>query len=195
MDNLTITRGLSDQHRQEAAALYMEAFGSKIGGVLGRDARAVGFIAEMLDGEHGLSAVSARGELLGIAGFKTPKGSFVGGELDDLMRNYGRFGGLWRGLVLSVLERKLERDCLMMDGICVAEEARGRGVGSALLDAIVAEARARELSVVRLDVIDTNLRARALYKRKGFVEGRTEQLGVFSHVFGFRSATTMRLAV
>ena len=73
----------------------------------------------------------------------------------------------------------------------MAQAARGQGVGSALLKAIIAEARRRGYHHVRLDVIDTNSRARALYERIGFVASDTHQLGPLRHVFGFRATTTM----
>lgn len=171
----------------------MEAFGAKIGGVLGP--RGTEFIAAMLQPDHAISAVSETGTLLGITGFKTEAGTFVGGEFSDLTDFYGWFGGAWRGLLLSFLERQIESGCLLMDGICVDAKARGQGVGSALLDAVAQEARARGLSDVRLDVIDSNPRAKALYERKGFVEGKTSDLGPLRHIFGFKSATTMRLSV
>lgn len=192
MNDFAIRSGFDKVHRPQAADLYMDAFGAKIGGVLGT--RGTEFIAAMLQSDHAISAVSGD-QLLGIAGFKTEAGTFVGGEFSDLTDFYGFFGGSWRGFLLSFLERQIEPGCLLMDGICVAEEARGRGVGSALLDAVSVDARKRGLSEVRLDVIDSNPRARALYLRKGFEEGETSHLGPLKHVFGFKSATTMRLAV
>jgi len=184
MNNFAIRSGFDEKHRLPAAELYMDAFGSKIGGILGRGHRGQAFIASMLQSSHAISA-----------GFKTDQGSFVGGELSDLTSYYGWFGGVWRGLTLSVLERETEAGCLLMDGICVSKEARGKGIGTALLDAISEMAKERGLREVRLDVIDSNPRAKALYTRRGFVEGKTTQMGPLKYVFGFKSATTMRLAV
>jgi len=59
----------------------MAAFGGKVGGILG--AQGPAFITAMLQSDHAISAVSD-GRLLGIAGFKTEHGAFVGGELSDL---------------------------------------------------------------------------------------------------------------
>ena len=78
-----------------------------------------------------------------------------------------------------------------MDGIFVAPEARGQGVGTGLLDAVAAEAQRRGYAEVRLDVVEGNDRARALYEREGFRAVATQSTGVLRHVFGFRSATTM----
>ena len=109
-----------------------------------------------------------------------------------MTRIYGWFGGTWRGLILSTLERDLAPGVLLMDGICVDADARGLGVGTALLDAIKEHARQADLNSVRLDVIDTNPRARALYERRGFEPMGTTHTGVLRHLFGFRSATTMQ---
>ena len=78
-----------------------------------------------------------------------------------------------------------------MDGLFVAPEARGLGVGTALLDAVVDEAKRRGYTQVRLDVVDTNPRAKALYKHVGFKELKTVKIGLLKHIFGFSASTTM----
>ncbi|QEO09280.1 ribosomal protein S18-alanine N-acetyltransferase [Protaetiibacter larvae] len=52
--------------------------------------------------------------------------------------------------------------------IAVAEPARRRGIGAALLDALVAEARARDAHEVFLEVRADNPGAEALYASRGF---------------------------
>ena len=73
----------------------------------------------------------------------------------------------------------------------MGREARGQGIGSALMQAICDEGRARGYLAVRLDVIDTNWRAKALYARLGFEVEKTESIGALRHVFGFSGTTTM----
>ncbi len=51
----------------------------------------------------------------------------------------------------------------------VAPDARGQGVGEALIDACVTLARSRGVGQLSLDVGDDNAAAIALYERKGFV--------------------------
>ena len=59
----------------------------------------------------------------------------------------------------------------------VAPEARGTGVGGALVDAVIAWARDGEFDRIVLDVADTNSAAIALYASRGFVPtGRTGTL-------------------
>lgn len=195
MNDFAIKFGFEERYRTEAARLFMEAFGEKLGKILGRGEQAEAFIASLLQPDYAISAVSGSGELIGIAGFKTKDGAFVGGSLRDLFKGYGYLGGLWRGIALAFLEREVERNSLLMDGICVARDARGSGVGTALLDEISQVASDRGMDDVRLDVIDSNPRAKALYIRRGFVEEETVHLGPLRYLFGFASATTMRLAV
>jgi ribosomal protein S18 acetylase RimI-like enzyme len=187
-----IVHGLKDNHRAQAAQLYWAAFAAKLGKVLGPTERAEAFLCDVIDSSHVISAISQDGQLLGVAGFKTDSGAFVGGGIRDLMRHYGLFGTIWRVSLLAMLERKTAPGVLLMDGICVDSAARGQGVGTLLLNAIMDHAKGENLSSVRLDVIDNNPRARALYERLGFVPADTQSLGPLRHVFGFNSATEMR---
>ncbi|MGG7567132.1 GNAT family N-acetyltransferase [Rhodovulum sp. DZ06] len=196
MDGFAITAPLPERFREDAAALYLSAFEGKLGPLLGRGGRARAFLADCIRPANGIAALSRDGTvLLGVAGIQDRRGGFIGGGMPELIRHYGALGGPVRGFALTALEREARAGALQMDGLCVAEAARGQGVGGALLHAVAAEARARGLRQVRLDVIDANKRAAALYRRHGYEDvGRTE-LGPLRHLFGFRAATTMALSV
>ncbi|BCM66407.1 MULTISPECIES: GNAT family N-acetyltransferase [Streptomyces] len=61
---------------------------------------------------------------------------------------------------------------LAVQGFAVADEARGRGIGRALVRAAVAEARRRGARRLTLRVLAHNTPARSLYEAEGFaVEG------------------------
>lgn len=188
---MQIQAGIPNGAEADAAALYWDAFGQKLGAAMGPDAKAIHFIERVLDPSHAISAVGNDGTLLGIVGFKTIDGALVGGGYSDLAAVYGHFGALWRAGVLSLLERDVENKRFLMDGIFVAQTARGKGIGSALLTAIMQEGRNRGYTELRLDVIDSNPRAKALYERHGFTAHDTTHLGPLRHIFKFRTATTM----
>jgi ribosomal protein S18 acetylase RimI-like enzyme len=57
----------------------------------------------------------------------------------------------------------------LLNGIAVAPEAAGRGVGRRLVEAAVAEATARGARKISLRVLSTNPVARHLYESSGFV--------------------------
>lgn len=188
---VTVFRGLHDELRDQAARLYWEAFGGKLGRVLGPDEKALTFFRRVIRGDHCFAALDDDGKLTGVAGYKTPAGSFAGGSWADLSAVYGRWGGRWRGSLLWGLSRDVDNDRFLIDGICVARAHRGKGVGSMLLAALYQEAAERGYRSIRLDVIQDNFRARALYERQGFLPTRTEELGLLRHLFGFASSTTM----
>ena len=189
--SITIHHGLPAQLRGDAARLYWQAFGGKLGRVLGPEPLAFALLDRVMRSDHAIVALSDQGALLGLVGFKSPEGAFAGGGFADLHSVYGVTGAIWRAGLLWLLERDLDNDRFLMDGICVADGARGQGVGTALLEAICAEGCRRGYASVRLDVIDTNARARALYERQGFRPTRTSQIGLLRLVFGFSAATTM----
>ena len=192
MSNFSIQTGFADDQRSRVAELYWQAFEGKLGRVMGQGARAVPFIAGALDPRFAVVAVDPGGIVLGVAGFRTDAGGMTGWSLRAMMRSYGWFGGLWRGLVLSLLESTPEPGIMPMDGICVSSQARGQGVGTALLDGIRQQAVLRGYRAVELHVIDSNPKARALYERVGFHACGTAQLGPLRHIFGFSKATAMR---
>lgn len=187
---VTIFSGLHAHLRADAARLYWEAFGGKLDRVLGPDPRALAFFERVIRTDHCLAALDD-GTLIGIAGFKTTSGSFAGGGWADLIAVYGAWGGRWRGWALWALNREVDNDRFLVDGICVTRDKRGKGVGSLLLAGLYDEAARRGYRSVRLDVIDANWRARALYERQGFVATRTESLGPLRHLFGFATSITM----
>ncbi|MEQ8291004.1 MAG: GNAT family N-acetyltransferase [Roseovarius sp.] len=190
-----LTPGFDRAERPHAAHLFWQAFRGKLGAVLAPEDKALSFLSAALHPDFAISARDPDGRLLGLAGVKTARGGLVGGGWRDLARVYGWPGALWRGGALSLLERQVRPDTLLMDGIFVAEDARGRGVGSALLGAVKARAAEDGKSSVRLDVIDSNPRARALYERHGFVAGDVTHIGPLHHLFGFRSSTEMHCAI
>lgn len=181
--------------RPAAARLYLEAFGAKLGPILGRGARAERFLEGVLRPGNALVALSEEGALLGLAGFHDEGGGFVGGGAAELRAAYGGFGAFWRGAALALFERAPGPGELLMDGIVVAPEARGAGVGGALIEAMAARAARRGLSFVRLDVVDSNPRARALYARRGFEAGEETGSPLLRPLFGFSRSLTMRRPV
>lgn len=189
--SLTIRQGFAPEDRARAVRLYWQAFGGKLGRVLQPEARALAYVARVMRPDHAISAYGAGGALLGLVGFKTAKGAFVGGGFSDLAAIWGWSGAFWRAALLVLLERDTEDQRFLMDGIFVDADARGQGVGTALLNAVCAEAVARGYGEIRLDVIDSNDRARALYERNGFRAVSTSRTGALRHVVGFASATTM----
>ena len=97
--------------------------------------------------------------------------------------------------VVGGLDQEYGTNPVVMDGIAVDPDMRGRGVGSLLIEEVAAVAAEQDCREIRLDVIDTNPRARALYERRGFTAVRTEHTPYLRGLLGFGAVTTMRRPV
>ncbi len=187
--------GFSSDHSNVAAHLFWDAFSQKLSFSLGPKPKAISFLSENMNPNFALCALNNQNELIGIAGFKTEQGGLLTGGVHDLAKVYGWVGACWRGAALSLYERDLPENELLMDGIFVHSDARGQGVGTALLGGIKEKARSLKKEAVLLDVVDNNPKAKDLYRRQGFEAVATTRTGIFQPILGFRASTQMRCAV
>ena len=194
-DRLSFQRGLPESCRASAASLYDEAFGQKFKVAVRSDQQRCSLWGNCFQREYAIVAM-AGGKLVGIAGFHTRKGSFTGGiTYKKLVLLLGLVRGSWAALILSLYERKLEAGGMLMDGIAVHRDYRGKGIGGKLLKELAEYARENRYEKIRLDVIDTNPGAKKLYERVGFKAIRTEKFPYLRWLLGFSSSTTMVLDI
>jgi ribosomal protein S18 acetylase RimI-like enzyme len=188
---IRIQHGFSDEMRAPAAALYEAAFGAKLAFAIGNQTARQAILQHSFDPSFAIVAMGG-GKMLGIAGFKTATGSLLGGLSWSVLRTeLGAWGALRATTVLALLERQVTMGQLLMDGLGVAPEMRGRGVGTMLLQYLIRYARESGYNTLRLDVIDTNAGARRLYERLGFVALETANFPYLKWALGFAGATQM----
>jgi ribosomal-protein-alanine acetyltransferase len=72
-------------------------------------------------------------------------------------------------ILAFLVARRVDTDW-ELENIVVRSAARRRGVGTRLLNELVAQARAKNGSVILLEVRESNDSARALYRKAGFEE-------------------------
>ncbi|MFC9971992.1 GNAT family N-acetyltransferase [Spirillospora sp. NPDC127200] len=191
---LEIRKGLPDGARRAAAELYWEGFSRKMRPVLG-GRRPVEIIARSLAADKVVGAWDGD-RLLGVAFVMDGPQPVLKLSAADFVHEFGAVAGWWRRLLSTFAASSPPADgALMLDTLAVSPAARGRGVGTALLNAVVAEARARGLREVHLDVVDTNPRARALYERFGFVAAGTVRTPYLRRLMGYGAVTAMRFDV
>lgn len=186
---VTIAHILPEEFREAATSLYLDAFYAKVEPILGSGARAHRFLLPHLRADRLIAAIGDN-NLLGIAGLHYGGFGAFEPRLSAFLREFG-ISALWRIPLALVMKRAEVDGVLLMDGLSVSPAARGRGIGTRLLDAVVDRARQMRLAKVRLDVVDTNPDARRLYERLGFVPDGSVELGFLSRCFPFRSATRM----
>ncbi len=187
--------GLPESCLATSASLYDEAFGQKFRIAIRSDQQRLSLLKDCFQREYALVAM-AGDKLVGIAGFHTLSGSFTGGiTYDDLVSRLGFIEGTRAALVFGLYERKPVSGELLMDGIAVHRDYRGKGIGRRLLEELAGYAREKEYDRLRLDVIDTNSGARKLYERVGFRPIRTERFAYLRWFLGFSGSTTMVLDI
>lgn len=189
-----IAIGFGPEHRAAAAALYWNAFSRKLDHAIGPRDRGLRLIEKRLDPSR---AVVARqdNELVGLAGFNLDGRALATIRARDIIREFGLWSGFRRVAWASILHRTPRSDELLMDGIVVRADRRGRGIGTKLMYRLFDVALAHGKRVVRLDVVDTNPAARQLYEGLGFVAIKTEKVPFLRRFMGFAAATTMERLV
>lgn len=183
--------GVPESLRREAARLYDEAFGRKFAVAIRNPQKRRAVLAESFLLAYAVAAIS-NGRLVGLAGFHTMRGALTSGmSADLLLERLGTLGGLWAAIIFSIYARQPQASELLMDGIAVRHDMRGKGIGTHLLNDLKHYARENGFCTIRLDVIDTNPAARRLYEQQGFVPIRTERFGCLRWLLGFGASTTM----
>ncbi|MDE3079589.1 MAG: GNAT family N-acetyltransferase [Paracoccaceae bacterium] len=191
MGPIVIRRGLDPRDADAAAALYWQAFGPKLGRLLGPEPRARAYLIRAMRPDHVFTAHAPQGALVGIAGFRTTVGAFAIGRPLDLVAIYGWPGAVWRVGALRLVRQDIAPDRFRIDGLAVGQDQRGQGIGSQLLVAVMEEAARQGYDRINLDVVTGNTRARALYERHGFAALGESRPGPLGPLLGFHRATRM----
>ncbi len=187
-----VLHGLPEPFRAAAADLYWQAFGGKLGPVMGPPARAQSYLRRVMRLDQCFAIVHDN-SLLGIIGLHSEAGTFAGGTAQDFGAVYGSLRGLWRlKLLMMVGNNDPDVGALMIDGFSVQARARGKGIGAALLEAVISYARAQGFDAVQLDVAGSNWRARGFYQRHGFTVQSERKIGLLRLIFGFDSTVRMQ---
>ncbi|MEU8238234.1 GNAT family N-acetyltransferase [Actinoplanes missouriensis] len=199
--------GFTESERARVGELYWAAFGPKLRIAFRDEATGVAQVTAALRPDRALIA-RVDGQVAGMCGFHHDGHGAVDLSWARLRAGLGTAAAAWAALTLAPLDRSERKTpdgrerktpdrremngVLVLDGICVAAEHRGHGIGSALLDAITELAAQHGDQWVQLSVVDTNPRAEALYRRQGFATAEHGSLGPLRHLYGFDRYRTMR---
>lgn len=187
---LDIRFGLKDEERLQVARILYESLGRKIQPVFGPIDKGLPIVAEIFQEDRMFVAISD-GIVLGFSGLQFLGKSYLDPSFRFLVRRYGL--GVFRVIFNGwLLEADAEEDELYLDTLAVAENWRGKGIGTLLIDEVLSIARKEKFRCVKLSVVDTNPRAKAFYERVGFQVKKTDNIPFpWNRIFKISSATVM----
>lgn len=184
MPPIHIQTGLSYAHRWDAARIYFEAFQQKLRPLYGAKEKLLAIFARDVHPEQAIVALEG-GTLVGLAGLQIKQRPFLEPRWQTFVDEYGLLPALVRYPLVNTMEHTAGDGELLLDSLSVAASARGRGIGSLLLQAILQFASQYGFRSVGLDVVDTNPRARALYERHGFTVKSIQSYPYLRNFLGF----------
>jgi len=186
MDMIDIAFPLPEHHRVQAGLIYFEAFRRKLQPLVGKPARAMPLLTAGLNLEMNMGALED-GALLGVAGLHSQDGIYSHVGMRESAAAFGPARGLFAWVVLNLFDAGAGCPAgeLRIAALAVDAAARGRGVGSRLLEAVIDKARRERCRAVRLEVVDTNTGARRLYERLGFSVVKTHRYPFLRRWLGF----------
>ena len=164
---IIINEGLPVKFKRSAAELFLEAFSDKFIPILGRKDKAKRLIEFSIEPGNCFYA-EEDGKLLGLLAFQTIEGSFLNPSLKVLIPIYGFLISIFKVFNLSMLQHKIKTCELYIEAIAVTDFARGKGIGTKLIETMTEFAMNNEYNCLTLQVIDTNPLAKELYEKLGF---------------------------
>jgi ribosomal protein S18 acetylase RimI-like enzyme len=199
VSDVTIAKGIPAEQVGQAVAIIYDAFHLKFSHEIAPKDRAQAerIIVASMYPENGYAASDAGGTLLGLAGVASRGVHFHRLRFTTFQREFGFFGAVWRTAysLLDVLAYPRKPGVWRVEILAVAESARGRGIGTALLREVVRDARESGATAITLEVVDTNGRARQLYESVGFELVKTLRTKALTGGGGYDAVDFMRIGL
>ena len=172
--NTEIQLGFDVRHKEDCIRLFCDTFPEIIVPVFGSIERCARLLKRSLANDRILTAISGD-RLVGFAGLHYSRQEWFDPSLSQLISStrWDIFRVMAMGIILF---KRPKPDVLHLDTLAVQPDVRGQGIGTQLVDAVVALANAEGKCFVTLEVEDINPRAKRLYERLGFVVDKFEKL-------------------
>jgi len=196
---LKITFGVPENQRVKVARLFYEAFESEFREIFGPKKKGISIISRHLRDDRTVVAIN-KGVIVGFAGLKFGGKGFIDISFRGLLREH-KFGILKMlffscGFIIfrqiwMFLKKPREKE-MLLEALVVAENMRGKKIGSRLLRFVIDFGRSRGYEQIRLFVIDVNVKAKRFYERMGFENTRVYKvIFPWNKIFGFNATNEM----
>lgn len=181
---MNIHNGLTAAHLPAALDIFLDAFSEELLPILGPEKKAREMLNLMMDRKNVFTAVED-GTVIGILGYMKKNDAFLKTLPQDFFRIYGFLPGMLRLIGFSLFGYSAKEDELYIEYLAVSASARGRGIGTKLIEAAKAYAIEKGFRVLSLEVVDTNPGARKLYTRLGFHKKYAYGIWPFNRILGW----------
>lgn len=158
---------------------------------LGDDQRRRRFFENSVNDDR-IIAIQSGGKMIGFAAFFLKRHGPLSPRFSAFLTEYGFLRGVGNFLLFKATEPRVDASALYIYSINVRAAHRGKGAGSALLDAVSNLAVSMGCQSVKLQVAAHN-RAMILYLKKGFVVTGAVKMGWFRRFFPFDCLVNMEL--
>ena len=136
-DEITVSRGIPSDQREHTAQFYDIAFGEKLALAIRNANDRIQLLSKSMLLDYAIGAFHGT-KLIGIAWFSSSQGALTGGiDYRGLLSELGWMNGNRAPIVFSLYERTAQVGELLMDGIVVDPEYRGKGVGTQLFSGLM----------------------------------------------------------
>jgi ribosomal protein S18 acetylase RimI-like enzyme len=181
---MSITKGLPQNYYSVAVELFLNALGEKFTTILGDKNKAKELLELSINPHNCFSAIGET-ELLGVLAFQIKNTNFLSFTFKMIISVYGFMNGIIKMIGLSMLIHKSNSDEIYLEAIAVSESARGKGVGTQLIETLFLFAKENNFKFISLQVIDTNPKAKELYEHLGFRVVKKTSIWPVNKIIGF----------
>lgn len=130
------------------------------------------------------------GVVLGVTLLATEEITYI-----NFLKSRRKRVGFWDSLFLHIgfgLMAPKKKDGLKLEMIAVSPKARGKGVGTKMLDYLNSIAVKDGFKKLTLEVIDSNNKAKVLYEKKGYRDIKYTNTSLFTKSMGFNGYYKMQ---
>ncbi len=157
---------LPKEMRSKAVEIFSQAFQNKYGIIFKTNNEFKKFISLLILQKRMIYAYKDE-TLYGMLIYSTEEAK-THTTAKNMVKTFGLIRGLSRYVKLAPFHEKIHKGEIHIDFICVSEEARGRGIGTLLVNEAIELAQREKYKEITLAVIDTNEQAKKLYETLGF---------------------------